>query len=98
MASKQYCILLGTEQRYRANIDSMSSLMIDLAKLIQFQASYITRNTVISFISKSGRQNSYFFRPSRLMLFGRSMGRPSARSQTSCTRGPRARDTPKVTV
>jgi hypothetical protein len=33
-----------------------------------------------------------------LMLLGRSMGMPRARSQTSWTRGPRARLTPNATV
>ena len=36
--------------------------------------------------------------PSRLILFGRSMGNPSARSQINCAKGPRPRETPKVAV
>jgi hypothetical protein len=36
--------------------------------------------------------------PSRLMLFGRSIGRPSALSQMSCASGPKPRLTPKVAV
>lgn len=36
--------------------------------------------------------------PFRLILFGRSIGNPKARSQINCTRGPSARLTPKVTV
>jgi hypothetical protein len=41
---------------------------------------------------------TWFRMPWRLMLLGRSIGRPSARSQMSCARGPRPRLTPKVAV
>lgn len=39
-----------------------------------------------------------FMRPSEVSDFGRSMGRPRARSQMSDERTPRARDTPNRTV
>lgn len=39
-----------------------------------------------------------FSNPSKLMLFGRSIGSPNARSQISCASGPRPRETPKVAV
>ena len=39
-----------------------------------------------------------FSKPSKLILFGRSIGSPSARSQTSCASGPSPRETPNVAV
>lgn len=39
-----------------------------------------------------------FNNPSKLTLFGLSIGSPNARSQTNCASGPRPRETPKVAV
>lgn len=60
-----------------------------------------TKNKILKVNSapiSSYELSANFNKPSRLMLFGRSIGRPSARSQINWASGPRPRLTPKVAV